>query len=137
MLKYLIPIGIGLFVLIALLVIIPRLITAKYIGATIRIFNKTLKGISVSYVGKIVTERKQVNIIKYPYVNSLFLCKPSGRKDAVERYYTYSRTYGRLFYVESVNPGLEKTNTEEKSAFHEIILKPFDKFVLNFVFRMY
>lgn len=137
MLKYLIPIGIGLLIFITLLIIIPRLITAKYSGATIRIFNKTLKGVSVAYIGKIVTERRKTNVIKYPYVNSLFLCKPSGKKDAKEEYYTYSNLRGKLYYLESPKPNFEKTNTEEKSAYHEIVLKPFDKMVLNYVFRNY
>lgn len=134
MLKYIIP-GIILAVIL-LIIFVPRLLLAKYNGSTIRIFNKTFKKrVSVNYVAKICNEREQVNIIKYPHVNSLFLCKPN--KDAKEKYYTYSRSQGRLFFVEEPRPALERKNTLEKSYFHEIILKPFDKLVLAYVFRMY
>lgn len=121
--------------IIALLIVIPRILMAKYSGSTIRIFNKTLKGVTVSYIGKIISEREQVNVIKYPYVSSVFLCQP--KKDAKEEYYTYSTFNKRLYYLEDTSPKYEHTNTEESSKFHEILLKPFDKLVLNFVFRMY
>lgn len=133
MIKYIIAAVAVVFIIF----ILPRIVMAKYAGATIRIFNETFKGVLVSYIGRIVSVRKQKNIIKYPNVNSLFLCKPSGKPDAEEKYYTYSKNKGRLYYIEKVNPGLEKTNTEEKSYFHEILIKPYDKLVLNWVFRMY
>lgn len=121
--------------IIALLIIIPRIITAKYSGSTIRIFNKTIRGVAVAYVGKIVSEREQTNIVNYPYVNSVFLCKPS--KNAPEKYYTWSSAKKKLYYLESTSPKYEQKNTEKDSKFHEVLITPFDNLVLRYVFRLY
>lgn len=129
-------IALGVLALIVLiLVIIPRVLTFKYTGSTIRVFNKTLKGVCVAYVGKIVSEREQKNVIPYPYVNLVFLCRPS--KNVKEKYYTYDAVRKKLYCLDDPSPKNEKTNTEENSKFHEILITPLDSLFLKLVFRQY
>lgn len=123
--------------IVLIVVVIPRILTLKYTGSTIRVFNKTLKGVCVAYVGKIVSEREQKNVIPYPYVNLVFLCRPSANKNAKEKYYTYDAVRKKLYYLDDPSPKNEKTNTEENSKFHEILITPLDSLFLKLVFRQY